>query len=82
MIDETGVVTGITLIPASVSEREAAWDLIAPIKGCLLGDKGHLGVDFKKEMKKESIEMISRHVPIWMIRSPEKRERPLTPNAV
>jgi hypothetical protein len=29
MIDEIGVVTGITLTPASGSEREAAWDLVA-----------------------------------------------------
>ncbi|PHM22116.1 transposase [Xenorhabdus ehlersii] len=59
MIDETGVLTGVTLTPANVSEREAAWDLTAPIKGYLLGDKGYLGVKFKLEMKAEGIEMIT-----------------------
>jgi hypothetical protein len=52
MIDEIGVVTGFTLTPANVSEREATWDVVDPIKGYLLGDKGHLGVEFKEEVKK------------------------------
>ncbi|WP_416775949.1 IS982 family transposase [Xenorhabdus budapestensis] len=59
MIDEIGVVTGFTLTPANVSEREATWDVIGSIKGCLLGDKGYLGVEFKQEMKVEGIEMIT-----------------------
>uniref|UniRef100_UPI0030F3C00B IS982 family transposase n=1 Tax=Xenorhabdus entomophaga TaxID=3136257 RepID=UPI0030F3C00B len=59
MIDEIGVVTGITLTPASGSEREAAWDLVAPIEGYLLGDKGYLGVKFKEEMKKSGIKMMT-----------------------
>jgi hypothetical protein len=59
MIDEIGVVTGLTLTPANVSEREATWDVIGSIKGCLLGDKGYLGVEFKQEMKAEGIEMIT-----------------------
>ncbi|PHM21988.1 IS982 family transposase [Xenorhabdus budapestensis] len=59
MIDETGVVTGLTVTPASCSEREAAWDLVAPIKGCLLGDKGYLGVEFKQEMNQQGIKMIT-----------------------
>ncbi len=59
MIDETGVVTGGALTPASISEREAAWDLVAPIKGYLLGDTGYLGIEFKQAMKKQGIEMIT-----------------------
>ncbi|WFQ80231.1 IS982 family transposase [Xenorhabdus sp. SF857] len=59
MIDEIGVVTGFTLTPANVGEREATWDVIGSIKGYLLGDKGYLGVEFKQEMKAEGIEMIT-----------------------
>ncbi|WP_092521511.1 IS982 family transposase [Xenorhabdus japonica] len=59
MIDEIGVITGLTLTPANVSGREATWDVIGSIKGCLLGDKGYLGVEFKQEMKAEGIEMIT-----------------------
>ncbi|WP_338882223.1 IS982 family transposase [Xenorhabdus sp. TH1] len=59
MIDEIGVVTGFTLTPANVSEREAVWDLTSPIKGCLLGDKGYLGFEFQEEMKQSGIEMIA-----------------------
>uniref|UniRef100_UPI001E57978B IS982 family transposase n=1 Tax=Xenorhabdus sp. NBAII XenSa04 TaxID=1429873 RepID=UPI001E57978B len=59
MIDEIGVVTGFTLTPANVSEREATWDVIGSIKGYLLCDKGYLGVEFKQEMKAEGIEMIT-----------------------
>ncbi|WP_228860092.1 IS982 family transposase [Xenorhabdus sp. PB61.4] len=59
MIDEIGVVTGFTLTPANVSEREASWDVIGSIKGCLLGDKGYLCFEFKQEMKVEGIEMIT-----------------------
>ncbi|MBD1229704.1 transposase, partial [Xenorhabdus griffiniae] len=54
-----GIVTGFTLTPASVSEREAAGDLVAPITGYLLGDKGYLGTEFKQEMKREDVEMIT-----------------------
>ncbi|MEX0448055.1 transposase [Xenorhabdus sp. SGI246] len=53
------MVTGITLTPASGSEREAAWDLVRPIKGTLLGDKRYLGVEFKQEMNKQGIKMIT-----------------------
>ena len=59
MIDEIGVVTGFTLTPANVSERDAAWDLIDPISGWLLGDKGYLGVEFTQEMRRHGVEMIT-----------------------
>ncbi len=59
MIDEIGVVTGFTLTPANVSERKASWDVVGPIKGYLLGDKGYLGVEFKQEMNKSGIEIIT-----------------------
>ncbi|MBE8589446.1 IS982 family transposase [Xenorhabdus griffiniae] len=59
LVDEIGIVTGFTLTPASVSEREAAGDLVAPITGYLLGDKGYLGTEFKQEMKRADIEMIT-----------------------
>ncbi|MDC9605456.1 IS982 family transposase [Xenorhabdus griffiniae] len=59
MIDETGVVTGFTLTPANVSEREATWDVVDSIQGYLFGDKGYLGVEFQREMKQSGIEMIT-----------------------
>ncbi len=59
IIDERGVVTGLTVTQASTSEREATWEISHSISGWLLGDKGYLGGDFKEEMKANGIEMIT-----------------------
>ncbi|WP_228005754.1 hypothetical protein [Xenorhabdus sp. BG5] len=53
-VDETGVVTGFTLTPTNVSEREATWDVIGSIKGYFLGDKGYLCVEFKQEIRTQA----------------------------
>ena len=59
MIDETGIVTGFTVTPASTGEREAACDLTDSISGWLLGDKGYLGGEFKEEMEQNNIAVIT-----------------------
>jgi len=59
LIDETGIISGLTMTPANVGEREAAEDLAPLITGWLLGDKGYLGSHFYQEMKQQGIEMIT-----------------------
>jgi hypothetical protein len=37
MINFEGVITGFTIVPANVDEREALWDVVDSIYGLLIG---------------------------------------------
>lgn len=52
-----GVITGITLTPASSGEREAAFEITENIQGFMLGDKGYLGQIFKQDLQAQGIEI-------------------------
>jgi hypothetical protein len=54
LIDTRGVIGGFTLTPASVDERQAAWDLIGRISVRLVGDKGYAGKNNKELLKHET----------------------------
>lgn len=51
MLNGTGVITGFTLTPANGSQREALWDLVQPIQGLLVGDKGYLSAALQQELQ-------------------------------
>jgi len=51
LISLSGVITGFTLTPATGSEREALWDLVAGTQGLLIGDKGYLSQPLKQELQ-------------------------------
>jgi hypothetical protein len=50
MISLDGVITGLTITPASASEREARWELIEGMQGLLIGDKGYLGAFLQTDL--------------------------------
>ncbi len=50
MISFDGVITGLTVTPASGGEREALWELIEGMQGLLIGDKGYLGAFLKADL--------------------------------
>lgn len=52
LIDFNGVVTGIEITAANVSERDVVWGLVdGKIKGILLGDKGYIGKEYQNELR-------------------------------
>jgi hypothetical protein len=57
MISFDGVITGLTVTPASGSERDALWDLVEEIQGLLIGDKGYLGTFLKAELTTVGIDL-------------------------
>ena len=57
MINLEAVITGMTVTPASGDEREALWDLVAGIRGLLIGDKGDLGAFLKAELTTLGIDL-------------------------
>jgi Transposase DDE domain len=54
LVNTQGVIGGFTLTPANIDERQAAWDLLDPISGRLLGDKGYAGKNNKELLKHET----------------------------
>lgn len=50
LINSEGVITGATVTPANIDERESLWDLVDGIKGTIIADKGLIGSDYKKEL--------------------------------
>lgn len=57
VIDLRGVAVGITLTPANVDERDAAYDLLGAIEGLLLGDKGYIRPQFKADCEALGIDL-------------------------
>ena len=57
LISMTGVSVLLSLTPANVDERDAAYDLIEKIAGLLLGDKGYIKPIFKEDCKAVGIDL-------------------------
>jgi Transposase DDE domain len=57
LISDSGVITGFSLTPANGSEREALWDVISPINGLLIGDKGYICQELSKDLKQHDISL-------------------------
>lgn len=50
-ISFNGIISGIVVTAANISEREALWEMTSPIQGLLIGDKGYLGQQFQEELQ-------------------------------
>ncbi len=57
LVSATGVITGFSLTPANGSEREALWDIVQPIQGLVIGDKGYLSATLQQELRTKNIEL-------------------------
>lgn len=57
MISFDGVITGLTVTPASGSERDALWDLVEAMQGLLIGDKGYLSAFLKADLMAAGIDL-------------------------
>lgn len=55
LVSMSGVICGFSLTPANGSEREAMRDVVAPIHGLLIGDKGYLGQALAQELLNHEI---------------------------
>jgi hypothetical protein len=56
-INSLGVISGYTVTPSNVDEREAVWETIENIEGLLIGDKGFISSLLKKELSKKKISL-------------------------
>lgn len=56
-INFSGVISGFTLTPANVGEREALWDLVPEISGLLLADKGYIGKNLKVDLASVGVDL-------------------------
>ncbi len=56
LISSTEVITGFSLTPANGSEREALWDIVHPIQGLVIGDKGYICAILQQELRTKNIE--------------------------
>ena len=57
LISATGVISGFSLTPAHGSEREALWDLVPPVHGLLIGDKGYLSEPLQHQLQAVGISL-------------------------
>jgi hypothetical protein len=57
LIDLRGVAVGITLTPANIDEREAAYDVLQAIAGLVLGDKGSIRPQFTADCEALGIDL-------------------------
>ena len=57
LISMTGIPVSVSLTPANVDERDAAYDLIEVITGLLLGDKGYIRPVFKEDCDAVGIDL-------------------------
>jgi len=56
-ISLNGVITGFSLTPANIDERDSVWDTLDNVKGLLLGDKGYLRPILKTELSEQGIDL-------------------------
>jgi len=56
-ISFNGIISGVTLTPANVDERDALWDVVEHLKGLLLGDKGFIRPILKQDLANIGIEL-------------------------
>ena len=54
VISSEGIITGITVTPANIDERESLWDVIDNIQGILIADKGLIGEDYQQQIRTHS----------------------------
>jgi IS5 family transposase len=52
-----GVITGFTVTPANGDERTALWEISQGIQGLLIGDKGYLSADLKRDLAASGIRL-------------------------
>ena len=57
LIDLRGVAVGVTITPANVDERDAAYDVLGAIEGLVLGDKGSIRPQFKADCEALGIDL-------------------------
>jgi hypothetical protein len=50
-ISSEGIITGITVTPANIDERESLWDIVGNIHGLLIADKGLIGEDYQSQIR-------------------------------
>jgi len=75
LIDLRGVAVGITLTPANIDERDAAYDVLQAIAGLVLGDKGYIRPQFKADCEALGIDLqtpvrhnMKEHRPRWWLK--------------
>jgi hypothetical protein len=51
------VISGFSLTPDHGSEREALWDLVPPVHGLLIGDKGYLSEPLQHQLQAVGISL-------------------------
>jgi hypothetical protein len=57
MISANGIITGLSLTPANIDERDALWDLLDSIHGLVIGDKGYIRDSLKAELHDLGIQL-------------------------
>lgn len=71
-----GVISGFTLTPAPIDERDAVFDLIGTTTGLLLGDKGYIRPLLQEELRAQHLDL---HTPLRSnmsdTRTPEQLQR-------
>ena len=50
-ISSEGIITGITVTPANIDERESLYEVVSGIQGLLLADKGLIGDGYQSEFR-------------------------------
>ena len=61
VIGSDGMITGITVTPANIDERESLWDIIGNIHGLLIADKGLIGEDYQAQIREHT--QVNLHTP-------------------
>jgi len=46
----SGVISGVVVTKAHIDEREALWEMVPPIQGLLIGDKGYISQSLQEEL--------------------------------
>ena len=57
LIDARGIPVALELTPANADERDAAYSFLGKISGMLLGDKGYIRPEFKKDCQALGIDL-------------------------
>jgi len=50
LVSSDGAIAGFSLTAANGDEREALWDMLAQVKGLLIGDKGYISEFLRQEL--------------------------------
>lgn len=53
-VSSEGIITGITVTPAHIDERESLYEVVSDIQGLLLADKGLIGQDYQQDFRLET----------------------------